>query len=544
MSYLVRVLLLAAMCGISCTLHAVAAESPPLCPRPSAGAVVTPPPDLYGRYGVLRLSLNYDTRTDDQGRTLFCFETPDGLESPTLHVQPGDTLDITLTNRVPQSPAGPAGRRVMDMPMSGACGDAEMTGSSVNMHFHGMNISPTCHSDEVLHTVVNSGRSFHYVFTIPKDEPPGLYWYHPHIHGISAKAVFGGASGVIVVDGIQSVQPAVTGLPERVLVMRDQSVPGVVLHGAPNADVSLNYVPVSFPNYQPAVIVMRPGQREFWRVLNASADTIADLQLLYDGKAQPLQLVALDGVPTGSQDGTRHGTMATVTDILIPPAGRAEFIMTGPASGTATPVLVTRAIDTGPSGDADPARPLASLSLSATSKAMPVMAAMPATVDAQRFEGLDTATVTARRRLYFSEAGTGPGGGGDGRTNFFITVDGAQPVLYNPANPPAITTRQGAVEDWTIQNRSTENHEFHIHQIHFKLLLRDGKPVAAADRQMLDTVQVPYWSGTGPYPSVTLRMDFRGEVVGDFVYHCHILDHEDGGMMAIVRVLPKLRQQD
>jgi len=167
-----------------------------------------------------------------------------------------------------------------------------------------------------------------------------------------------------------------------------------------------------------------------------------------------------------------------------------------------------------------------------------MMMPMAMTAQPQRFEGLDAAKITATRRLYFSEMPSGPGGG-DGNTNFFITVDGATPVVFSPSNPPAITTYQGAVEDWTIQNRSTENHEFHIHQIHFKLLLRNGRPVPPAERQMLDTVQVPYWSGTGPFPSVTLRMDFRGAVVGDFVFHCHILDHEDNGMMAIIRVLPK-----
>ncbi len=57
-------------------------------------------------------------------------------------------------------------------------------------------------------------------------------------------------------------------------------------------------------------------------------------------------------------------------------------------------------------------------------------------------------------------------------------------------------------------------------------------------RQFLDMVNVPFWSGEGPYPSVKVRIDFRGPIIGDFVYHCHILEHEDGGMMAIIRVLP------
>ncbi len=108
-------------------------------------------------------------------------------------------------------------------------------------------------------------------------------------------------------------------------------------------------------------------------------------------------------------------------------------------------------------------------------------------------------------------------------------------------DPPAITTTQGSVEDWIIENRSPEIHEFHIHQIHFKLMARDGTALPARDQNILDTVNVPYWTGTGPYPSVTLRMDFRGPTVGDFVYHCHILDHEDNGMMAIIRVLPKTK---
>ena len=123
-------------------------------------------------------------------------------------------------------------------------------------------------------------------------------------------------------------------------------------------------------------------------------------------------------------------------------------------------------------------------------------------------------------------------------TNFYITVDGQKPVLFDPVNPPAITTHLGAVEDWTIENRAGEVHEFHMHQVHFKLLARDHVPVGRAESQFLDMVQVPYWSGNGPYPSVTVRMDFRGMVVGDYVYHCHILGHEDNGMMAIIRVLP------
>ena len=70
---------------------------------------------------------------------------------------------------------------------------------------------------------------------------------------------------------------------------------------------------------------MAPNETQFWRVANASADTILDLQVVYDGKPQPIQLVALDGVPLGSQDGTAQGKLITVTD-LRPAARRANGI--------------------------------------------------------------------------------------------------------------------------------------------------------------------------------------------------------------------------
>src|SRR5262249_10151663 len=95
----------------------------------------------------------------------------------------------------------------------------------------------------------------------------------------------------------------------------------------------------------------------------------------------------------------------------------------------------------------------------------------------------------------------------------------------------------GTVEDWTVENRSGEDHVFHIHQLHFQVLAING--VAVVDPALRDTVNVPRWSGAGPYPSVTLRMDFRDPaIVGTFGYHCRLLAHEDAGMMAALQVLP------
>src|SRR6516165_5609901 len=373
------------------------------CPRPLAGSVIFRPPDLFSRDGVLNVSFNYVTTLDDAGRTLFCFRTPEGLVSPTLHVKQGDTLNLTVTNKIPAPPSGSATEPVSDV--STTCGDKTMTVTSVNVHYHGTNTSPACHRDEAIHTVINSGQTFQYSLKFPPDQPPGLYWYHPHVHGLAEAAVQGGASGAIIVSGIENVQPLVSGLPERVLIIRDQPVTAdqTADPAAPSWDVSLNYVPVPYPDFTPAIIRMNRDEQEFWRIANASADTIIDLQLQFDGVPQPLLVVGLDGVPTGSQDGTRRGKIVKRTDILIPPAGRAEFIVTGPSAEVKNATLLTLNVDTGPVGDNDPERPLATIKPTKTLTRLPVIMPIPSGApNPQQFEGLRDAALTGLRHLPFA----------------------------------------------------------------------------------------------------------------------------------------------
>jgi FtsP/CotA-like multicopper oxidase with cupredoxin domain len=511
------------------------------CSRLPVGSTVPEPEDLFSRNGVLRVNFFYETSTDENGNPLFCYVLADGEQSPTLHVHPGDVLKLTFTNDTPAPTSSDAMQMQMSLSGPDVCGATTMDSSSTNVHFHGTNTPPVCHQDEVIHTLINSGQTFTYEVHFPSNEPPGMYWYHPHAHGLAEMSVLGGATGAIIIDGIENLQPKVAGLTQRVLVVRDNPVPGDPQPGGsvPSKDLSLNFIPVPYPNYPPAVIPTS-GKREFWRVANTCADTVLNLQLLYDGKPQPLEVVALDGVPVDSQDGSRRGKIISKTNIFLPTASRAEFIVKPPNPNVKKAELVTLNINTGPVGDDDPTRPLATIQTATTSPSQSVQA--PASIpnvsgppNPQRFEGLAQAKPTTERTLYFSE-NQQPSGPNQEQT-FFITVVGQTPVAFNPNNPPAITTTRGSVEDWTIQNRSEEIHEFHIHQTHFLLLEQNGKPAPPKQRQFLDTVNVPFWSGKGPYPSVKVRIDFRGPIIGDFVYHCHILEHEDGGMMAIIRVL-------
>ena len=121
----------AILVGSSCAL----AQTSPPCSRPAAGSIVLEPDNLFSSDDSLNIAFNYFTETDSDGRTLFCFVTPPGSENPTLHVKPGDTLMIAATNQVPAPPAG-SPTTIVSTPAN-QCGDATMTLTSLNIHYHG-----------------------------------------------------------------------------------------------------------------------------------------------------------------------------------------------------------------------------------------------------------------------------------------------------------------------------------------------------------------------------------------------------------------------
>jgi FtsP/CotA-like multicopper oxidase with cupredoxin domain len=539
------------------------------------------PKELISRNGKLEVSLRLRNSVDSAGQMQYCYLDDHGNRSPTLRLRPGDLLllkfkneltgfEIEKPHRVTRSNCGSATiPRAMEMDVT-------------NLHFHGLSVSPSCHSDDSLHTSIPPSGAFEYRVRIPRNQPHGLYWYHPHLHGNSEEQVLGGASGALIIEGIAAANPAVAGLPERIFVIRDQrlhdqkasSIAGtnhVRDPALPSKDLSINFVPVPYPEYPVAAIKTRPLTRELWRVLNASADTYVNLGVLFNGgwqasgltaehgSWQRLGLVAIDGVPFSEANPSAEKILWK-TGILIPPGGRAEFIFQTPPEGIKAELL-TLGADTNPPPDEDndiaahpgpslggtipdnddntPPRPLArivsSLSAVEPSKlneespvANPIQPAPLATIAPVR-----------QRTLYFSEKAIDPKHP-DSSTVFYITEEGHIPKAFDPSVlGPDIVVHQGDIEDWTIENRSTESHDFHIHQTHFLLLERNHEP--AAESHLLDTVDVPYWDGKSTtFPSVKLRMDFRDpNIVGTFPYHCHILQHVDGGMMGVIEVKPK-----
>jgi FtsP/CotA-like multicopper oxidase with cupredoxin domain len=556
--------------GLACVFSPLAAgKSADPCPRPAPGTSIPEPRDLRSKNGELTVDLAVRNVREADGSVRYCYVLPDGTQAPTLRVKPGDLLVVKLRNELTVSDTALAGDHAAHAHAesrgraSDPCTSGAMTATSTNLHFHGLSVPPVCHQDEVIRTSIQpQDGPFEYRVRIPQAQPPGLYWYHPHIHGFSSVQVQGGASGALIVEGLERANALVRGLPERVLVIRDQLllnpdappaksepiVPKMLIdrdgdaanngtgYGKPAKDLSINFVPVPYPDYPTAQLRMRPLERQLWRVLNASAVTYLNLAVLFQGTAQRLGVVAIDGVAVNS--GPAAPAVQWTDHIGVPPGARVEFIVSGPPAGVPA-LLVTRTIDTGQGGENDPNRSLATISVAGNAgepqSRLPEQAE-PLAAPTQAWLG--SVQPKRVRHLYFSEKLSDPANP-NSATEFYITAEGAQPHAFDPAQQePDITVQQGDVEDWIIENRSTELHAFHIHQIHFLLLEWSGMPVN--EPFLRDTVNVPYFNGRMlQYPSVRLRMDFRDPAtVGTFLYHCHLLEHEDGGMMGTVRVEP------
>ncbi len=511
-----------------------------VCPRPAEGSVVQEPPSLESRNGRLDTTLYFRSVKDSEGNPRFCYVTPSGIESPTLKLMAGDHLIVHLKNEL--SPETAAGDGMPGMKMGSmmhevggdAC-HAMSNAATTNMHFHGMILPPKCHQDESVHALVAPGTSFDYDMQIPAANTPGLYWYHPHPHGYSTMQVQGGATGAIVVEGINSIAPALSSLPARTFILRDQPMSPAVVDSQdplkPSWDISLNYVPVRYPRYVPAVIETRPKEKQFWRFVNAAANTIFHLQVIYDGAPQTMEVYAIDGVPVQKAPLLR-------TAVLLPPGSRIEFVVTAPAVGQ-TAQVVTLKHEPGPAGDSAPARPIANIV--AMDKKLPEVKPESIRLKPSQMASLPTSLLDVKpvrtRNIYFSQNGNGTEGGAGAADKFYLTVLGQKVKLFDMEEPPNLTVEQGSVEDWNLQNLSPEDHIFHIHQVHFQLISVDGIPVD--DPVIRDTILVPHERDGTPISVIKIRVDFRDpSIVGTFVYHCHILDHEDKGMMGSIEVVP------
>ncbi len=461
-------------------------------------AMLPNPPELRAKNHTLFLTLH--AGVTPEGKDSFYFNGQP--VAPTLRLSPGDQLKITYINDLPAEPKESCAITPrMDM---------------TNLHFHGLEVSPDAPQDDVLNMMAMPGKSLSYAVQIPKDHPPGLYWYHTHPHGESHRQVLDGMSGAIVIEGMESYFPELTSLPERVLVIRGRSIVKDPHSAGLKERVALSAsdcggeaeVPEEIFTVNGSVrpqVEIAPGQRQFWRLVNASADRYVDLQL----EGQAFEIVAMDGMPIALHD--RNHRTRIVDHVLLPPAGRLEAIVTGPSAGTPRR-LISRCVDTGPDGDPNPAMVLADI------VPRPAAGSVPKVLESSRKPDLKTLDLAAEVKapprfiVTFTEDKKG----------FYINGE-----KFTPDAAPMLRVKVGNFQHWRIVNATGELHPMHIHQVHFLAYAENDKPIA--EPLWLDTVNVPYGG------SVDVVMDFTDPVIkGMSVFHCHLLNHEDKGMMAKV----------
>jgi FtsP/CotA-like multicopper oxidase with cupredoxin domain len=440
------------------------------------------PAVLTSRDGVLDVELVAARGVRVAGRATSALGFNGVSPGPTLRVAPGDLLRVRLTNH-------------LDQP--------------TNLHTHGLRVSPQGQGDNPFVSIA-AGATFDYSYRIAADHPVGTYWYHPHHHGHAADQLFGGLAGGLLVENGPDLPVA----GDRVLLVTDitMDAAGQVATAGPRDRMMGREGELVLVNgqYQP-VIAAVPGAAQRWRVINACTSRVLALRLA----GQPMIQVAQDGVFLPAP--------AERKQVVLAPGNRADVIVSSPAGRYP---LVTDPYDRGGTsmmngpmmgGPMGPGRAAGPITLATvvvegpTASSPPLPAALPA-------PPVPPGPAVRQRRLTLA---MGMGGMGIGGMSF--TIDGRT----FDARRDDQTVRLGDTEDWTITNTSPMDHPFHLHIWPFHVLADSiGTPRTAA-RQDVVAVPARGW--------VRVRIPFTDHP-GRSVYHCHTLDHEDGGMMGTLNV--------
>ena len=446
-----------------------------------SGKELAQPKLLRSANGLLELTLTAGPSAVTIGGTTVNALTYNGsLPGPTLLVHPGDTVAVSLANH-------------LDEP--------------TNLHTHGLHVSPDGASDNVFRRI-DPGTTAQYRYEIPKNHRPGVFWYHPHHHGMAAQQVFGGLYGSIIVEDATPI-PATT---ERVLVVSDLTFDpsGTVPEASPMDRMLGREGSTVLVNGQvESTITAHPGDRERWRIVNACSSRYLDLRL--DG--QSMQLLG--------NDSGRFGKPRDVNALTLMPGNRADVLVTMTAGTSVLKSLpVDRGFPVGMMGGNGRSRQTVTLATLHVSGAAGSPLPRPPLSQPRdlRSEPLD-----GKRTLILAMGGSGMGGSGMGGGMMSFTIDGKR---FDASRIDQSVT-VGSIEEWTILNTSPMDHPFHLHVWPMQVIDIGGDATTTPTWQ--DVVNVPANSRS------RVRVAFE-DFTGTAVYHCHILDHEDNGMMGVISV--------
>lgn len=445
----------------------------------ATGAAGKEPERLVSSNGKLTVNLAAErTTTSINGQTARLMTYNGTLPGPTWVAHPGDTITVNFTNNL---------------------------GEPTNLHTHGFHVSSMGKSDNIM-VHVAPGESFTYEYKLAENHPTGLFWYHPHNHGNVTNQLFAGLYGAILITPKNPPKVAA----ERVLVLSDITLGSDGLPATPNR---MNQIMgregdtlLVNGQVQP-VYSTQSNAVERWHIVNSCASRYMNLSV-QGGKATII-----------GKDSGQVANPYSPESFVIAPGNRIDLIVEN--EGGAVNLNYT----TVPHPD------MAGMSNGATYKNYPLTTFVPAgaatvtvapAITTNPGIDLRKQTPVAKRTFTLKMPGMGSGSmggmmnGGSMEGQFTIND---QPFDMNVINT---TVAMGTVEEWTIINTSTMAHPFHLHVWPMQILTIG--PNAVTDVQYQDVVNVPAKNRT------TVRVYFN-EFPGTTVYHCHILDHEDLGMM-------------
>lgn len=485
---------------VGCWTAACATTVKPHCPAhvpPIIHDGFPEPKMIFADNGVLDTSLHMSTADVTVNGTTYTtgFEYNQQLPGPTLFICPGDKLILHLYN---------------DSPLP------------TNLHVHGLHVSPDGNGDDVFIDVPPLTEHT-YEYQIPLDQFPGFYWYHPHYHPYVEPEEAGGAVGAIVVEG--SLDDRLPNIPERLIVISggNPRFKGQAL-GTAASPATTTFTgkgpppPIGVPELLVNGVLdpflkIQPGQLQRWRILNATSDRLLDLEL----PGVTFYVLAQDGVTL------RY--MRPMKQILIGPGSRVEVLVRGGPTGVYTlSALPFHQCYKGCNPFAGPVTGTTSpeQSLITVISNGPVAHDPLPTGPIGNPPDLRKLHVDVYRTILFSQQ---PIGGGQ-TPKFEINNQ-----TFNP-NRVDITMKLNSVEEWTLENPTNgaalEWHTFHIHQNPFQVISINGRPLNYIDWQ--DNVTLA--------PGETIKILIHPiDFTGKFVFHCHVLFHEDNGMMGTAQVV-------
>lgn len=487
-------------------------------------------------------------------------DTDENLEytipGPTFVVEQGQNLNIDLYNRmgvagVPDTVCTP--NYPKDPDQYPDCFHGENT---TNIHYHGSHVSPNEPQDWVFLQLRPKGASPEpsnpdvrvgdyksRVGPFPKTQAVGTHWYHPHKHGSTALQVINGMAGTFLVEGYFDafLKEQLPGLEQKVLVIQQ-----IQEH-------------LTFPNPRPGgpakpringtlnpVIEMRPGEIQWWRFVGATQEATANIVIQFEGQpgeVPDMRQIAQDGVPYAPENyqrqtfnlaqaafsllGDRRSLLASVAQgaqqqFQVAPGNRVDFLIQAPEEPgdyrmlnflveKLAPEVLLEFLQAGTA-------PLLTVRVTGNPKRMTFPTTLPPLPP--QFSDITGREVGNRKKTVLFSMDKGPGS--PPPPKFFI--DGKQ---YDPDRIDHLVVLNRA-EEWSVENSSTVAHPFHIHINPFQIIAIDGQPLPQP-WVWYDTIALP--TGTTSAPgSVTIRQRFL-EFTGKYVLHCHILGHEDRGMM-------------